>query len=122
MKLLLCLLSLACVLVAVPASAQTADTSKKLTWDQPNVADASAAIALTYRHYDDANPAGATLTGVTCSGTTTITCQAPFPAFTPANHTIKVSAANSAGESLPSAPLPFVFVVVPSVPVNLRIQ
>jgi hypothetical protein len=93
-------------------------------WTQP-AASAAAAQALSYRYYVDGATAGTVVTGVTCTGTTTITCEAPVPALTPGNHTVQISAASTAGESAKSSP-PFSFaydsVVVPQVPVNLRIK
>jgi hypothetical protein len=105
------------------ATAQSTGTSSsKLAWDQTGVASAVDAQALTYRYYADGSATGIVLTGVTCAGTTTVTCSAPFPAFTPGNHAITLTAANVAGESIKSSSFAFVFVVVPSAPGNLRIQ
>jgi hypothetical protein len=105
------------------ASAQNTGTaSSKIGWDQAGVASAAEAQALTYRYYADGSATGIVLTGVTCAGTTAVTCQAPFPAFTPGSHTITLTAGNVAGESAKSSPFAFVFVVIPSAPTNLRIQ
>ena len=108
------------LLMATAAAAQTATPSKSLAWDQPD-ATLTEALAYTYTHYDDAGLTGVALTGVTCVTGVPVTCSAPFPAFTPGAHTVAITATNEAGESLPSTPLPFTFVIIPSAPVNLRI-
>ena|SRR5688572_9441272 len=112
------------IVLFVPSftSAQSAVPGSVLVFDQPNASPATAQ-SYVYRYFPDGNPVGTVLTGVTCAdvgGTTT--CQVPFPAFTPGQHTIEISAENAAGESNNSAPLTFTFVVVPSPPTNLRIQ
>lgn len=116
------LLMLWCVLwlSAVAFAQSTGTAGDRLAWDQPN-ATAAIAQTLTYRYYPDGATTGIVLTGVTCSGTAPVTCSAPFPAFTPGNHSLTATAANAAGESLRSTPFAFVFVVVPSAPVNLRV-
>jgi hypothetical protein len=113
---------LACVfmLVASFASAQVVSSSR-LGWDQPN-ATAAEASSYTYKYYPDGATTGTVLTGITCSGTTTVACSAVFPAFTPGAHTLTISATNSAGEGPKSAAFNFTFVVLPSAPVSLRVQ
>lgn len=114
---------IALVLCTVPVGAQTTGTpASKLAWDQPNVTSAADAQAFTYRAYADGATTGTVLTGVTCTGTTTVTCSVAFPAFTPGSHTVRLTAANSAGEGPQSAPIAFTFVVVPSAPANVRVQ
>ena len=106
---------------AAVSSAQSATPSSRLGWDQgaPTLADAN---GYTYKSFADGVAPGVVLTGVTCAGTTSpYACVVNFPAFTPGSHTIQISAANIAGESLPSAPFSFVFVVTPAVPANLRL-
>jgi hypothetical protein len=108
------------VLIPVLTSAQ-ATGSSKLTFDQ-QAATLAEANSLTYRYYPDAATTGITV-AVACTGTVSpFVCQTPFPAFTPGNHSLTVTAANAAGETAKSAPLNFTFVVVPSIPQNLRIQ
>lgn len=99
-----------------------ATAQSKLGWDQA-APDLPTANGYTYRHYDDVSATGVPLTPATCTGTASpFACQAPFPAFTPgATHTVAVTAANVAGESLKSTPLSFTFIVIPSVPANLRL-
>lgn len=107
--------------LASAAEAQTTGTpSSRLGWDQQN-ASAAEAESFTYRYYPDGATVGTVLTGVTCVAGTPTVCSAPFPAFTPGNHSLTLTASNAAGESLPSAPLSFTFVVVPTAPANLRI-
>lgn len=99
--------------IATPAS--------KLEWDEV-AADLAAAQALTFKLYPDGSVGGMPLPGVTVSGAASpFACSVPFPAFTPGNHTIQLTATNVAGESTRSAVFPFSFVVVPAAPVNLRI-
>lgn len=95
--------------------------TSKLGWDQdaPTLSDAQ---AYTYKYYADGSSTGAVLSNVTCTGSTSpFVCTAPFPAFTPGNHSIKLTASNLAGESSSSLPLDFTFIVTPSVPRGLRI-
>jgi hypothetical protein len=112
----------ALLLVVSSAGAQTSTPASKLTWDQASVASAAEAQALTYRYYPDGSTTGTTLAGVTCTGTTPVVCQATFPAFTPGAHTLTMTAANAAGESVKSAVFSFTFVVIPAAPGNIRIQ
>lgn len=116
------LLFLALLLAPASAFAQATPQSK-IAFDQ-DASDLATANAFTYKHFDDGSAVGLPLTPVTCTGTASpFTCQAPFPAFTPgAQHTIAVSAANQAGESLPSTPLAFQFIAIPNPPKGLRIE
>jgi hypothetical protein len=115
------------LLMPLVGDAQVATPGVSLAWDIAG-ADLVTVQGYTYRYYPDgATPDGATpgtvLTGVTCSGAASpFTCSVPFPAFTPGSHTLTLTAANVAGESIPSAPFSFVFVVVPGAPSNIRIQ
>lgn len=108
-----------------PAGAQApATASSRLAWDQaaPTLAEAN---AYTYRYYPDGATAGIAFAAgsVTCSGTASpFVCIVNFPAFTPGNHTLTLTAANVAGESAPSVVLTFQMVVTPAVPANPRIQ
>lgn len=107
--------------LATSATAQTTVTATStLQWDQPN-ATVTQAQGLTYRLYVDGSATGLVLTSVTCSGTTTITCGGRFPSLTAGAHTGQLTAGNTAGESAKSTALSFTFVVLPSVPTNLRI-
>ena len=110
------------LLLATIASGQTGTPASKLTWDQ-TAPDLASAAAYTYLYYPDGATTSVTLTAVTCTGTVSpFVCQVAFPAFTPGSHTLTLSASNVAGESAHSAPFAFVFVVVPSVPTNIRIR
>jgi hypothetical protein len=109
-------------LLVAPLQAQTAVSSNKLGWTQaaPTLADAQ---AYTYKYYPDGATTGIAFTGVVCSGAATpFSCEVPFPAFTPGNHTLQITAQNVAGESGKSSPLSFTFVVVPAVPTGLIIK
>lgn len=98
-----------------------ATSTAKLGWDQ-GATTLLEATSYTYKYYADGSAVGTALTGVTCTGSVSpFQCQVPFPAFTPGNHTIQITATNVAGESDKSSPLDFVFVVNPSSPTNLRI-
>lgn len=117
----LCLLALMFCVSVISVHAQPATGSSKLAWDQA-APDLATAEGYGYRYYSDGQPMAVILAGVTCVGTASpFTCSAPFPAYPPGPHTIQLTASNAAGESLKSAPLAFVFVVVPAVPTNLRI-
>lgn len=121
MKKLLLALAVFAVLVA-PLQAQTAVSANKLGWNQTALTLADAQ-ALTYRYYPDGATTGITLSGVTCTGTASpFACEVPFPAFTPGNHSLTLTAANVAGESGKSSPLSFTFVVVPAIPTGLIIK
>lgn len=109
------------MLCAVPVAAQTGTPSSQLAWDQP-AQTLAAAQALTFGYYPDAVTTRTALTGVTCAGTTApFQCAVAFPAFTPGNHTLTISASNVAGESGKSTVLTFAFVVVPGTPTNPHI-
>lgn len=119
----------AALIIAGLSSTASAQTSvipgDKLAWDQ-QAADLATAQAATYKLYADGAATGTVLTPVTCTVQTppltgNFTCSTPFPAFTPTVlHSVKASATNEAGESLQSTAFSFKFVVVPSVPTNLR--
>ena len=117
------LLALAFTFVAGSAFAQVATPVSKLAWDQGGQ-DLATVQAYTYQHYDDGSatgvvfpPASITVTGIASPFTVTAT----FPAFTPGQHTVTVSASNVAGESGQSNSLAFNFVVQPVTPTNLRL-
>jgi hypothetical protein len=108
------------VLIPIITNAQ-AIPSSKLAWDQSG-ADLTTVQAYTYKYYPDLATTGIVLSNVTCSGTTSpFQCEVAYPAFTPGNHTIKISASNIAGETL-SDPFAFTFVVQPAKPLNLHIK
>src|SRR3970282_66310 len=97
---------------SVAAYGQATPTSK-LGWTQgaPTLADAQ---AYTYKYYPDGSVTGVQFSIVTCAGTVSpFDCTTAFPAFTPGNHTIQISASNIAGEGEKSDPLSFNFVVTP---------
>jgi len=111
-------------LVAANAFAQpNAQPTSRLTWDQ-DASSLAEAQGYTYRVYPDGGAGAFVLNGVTCANgeaVTTFVCSAPFPAFTPGNHTLVLTAGNADAESLPSIPLAFRFIVVPASPRSLRI-
>lgn len=105
------------------SEAQTATPNAVLAWDQPapSLADAQ---GYSYRYYPDGVTTGSALPA-TCAATADpaiFVCRAAFPAFTPADHSLIVTASNEAGESLPSAALAFRFVVLPATPLRVRIE
>jgi hypothetical protein len=111
--------------LASVASAQVADASAKLAWDQP-ASTLGTANSYTYRYYPDAATTGTSLVGVVCTGATSpFPCTVNFPAFTVGAHTLTVTAGTVSGstviESPKSAVLSFTFVVVPGTPLNPRI-
>lgn len=111
------------VLLCVPGvvHAQTGTPASQLVWDQaaPTLA---AAQAYVYRAYADGATTASTLPA-TCTGASSpFVCRAPFPPFTPGSHTLALTAGNEAGESPRSAVLTFTFVLIPSVPANVRIE
>lgn len=118
---------LACVFTLFAASAfAQATPGKTLVFDQ-DAPDLPSANAYTYKHYDDGSLTGLPLTPVACMDRVpavvgSFTCGVPFPAFTPGAHTLQVTAANTAGESLKSVPFAFTFIVIPAAPKNFRIQ
>ena len=114
-------LTLTFLFISTAAFAQVATPNRQLAWDQTNVANAAEAQSFTYKYYPDGAAVGIALTGVTCTGTTTVTCTVPFPAFTPGQHTLTLTASNVAGESAKSAVFSFSFEVVPTAPSNLRL-
>lgn len=114
-------LFLGVVLWPIVVTAQATSVSK-LAWDE-SAPDLATAQAYTYKYYPDGATVGMALTGVVCTGTMSpFQCAVAFPAFTPGNHSVVLSATNVAGESMKSSPFAFVFVVVPAAPANLRIQ
>ena len=117
-------LLLACVFtLSIPAlsfAAQAVPTSH-LTWDQA-APDLATAQAYVYAYYPDGAVTSTPLANVVCSGAASpFTCTVGFPAFTPGSHSLQATATNAAGESLKSTPFPFIFVVLPVAPANLRI-
>lgn len=118
----LCLAACLC-LFAVPVLAQTATPSSKVGFDQAGP-DLATVQAYTYKYYADGATTGAALPAATCTGTASpFACTVPFPAFTPGNHTLTLTASNAAGESAQSTPpLAFTMVVTPTAPTNVTIK
>lgn len=120
MRSMIVSLTVGFTLVASLACAQ-ATAAKKLAWDQPAATPAEAQ-SFTYKGYSDGSSTGTPVTTPVCTGVASpFACVIPFPAYTPGSHTVALTAGNVAGESLPSTPLAFTFVVVPGSPSNLRI-
>jgi hypothetical protein len=100
----------------------TARPGSKITFDQGQ-ATLAQAQSYVYKYYSDGNTIGVPLTDIICVDGVPVTCEAPFPAFTPGvTHTIALTATNEAGESAKSVPLSFQFIVVPVAPSNLGIK
>lgn len=100
--------------------------NERLTWDQAGTS-LPAVQAFEYKVYIDDAVTGTVVTPVTCIGATSpFVCTTPFPASTPGSHTVSVTASavvnTTRVESLKSAPLPFVLVVAPTAPANVRIS
>jgi hypothetical protein len=115
-------LLLVLILILIPSlSFSQATGTSKLLFDQssPTLVEAN---SYTYKYYPDTAITGIILTPVICTGTTSpFTCSVSFPAFTPGTHTIQLTAGNTAGESVKSTSFSFTFVVIPGIPVNIRI-
>ena len=115
------LLTLILVLAIPSISWSQATTVSRLALDQ-DAPDLATANSYTYKYYPNNAAIGIVLL-FTCTGTSSpFLCTASFPAFTPGAHTLTVTASNIAGESPKSGILSFTFVIIPSVPTNLRIQ
>ena len=113
------------VISTITVSAQAppiATANSKLAWGIP-APDLASAQSYSYRYYPDASATGTVLNSVTCTGTVTpFQCEVAFPLFTQGNHTLKLSAANAAGEGVPSAPFAFTFVGKPGTPITITIK
>lgn len=95
-------------------------TPKHLAWDQV-AANLAEAQGLSYKFYADGSPAGAPLTGVTCSGTTSpfLCVTVGLPTLPPGNHTLTLTAVSADAESAQSNS---VSISVPQSPGNVRKQ
>jgi hypothetical protein len=115
-------LSLMLLFAGVPtASAQQVGPTSKLVWDEPGP-DLATVSAYIYNIYPDGATTLTVMAGVGCTGSASpFTCETNFPAFTPGQHTLILSASNVAGESAKSPSFAFTVVVVPSAPQNIRI-
>jgi hypothetical protein len=120
-------LTLLILLTSSSALAQAATNNSKLSWNQPLdtlVTTAAQAQALIYKQYPDGITTGIVITGVTCTGTTTVTCTAPLPAYTVGSHTITLTASQSTDattESLKSNVVSFTFKIIVSAPNSVTI-
>jgi hypothetical protein len=109
------------LLISSSAFSQATNTSK-IAWDQAALT-LSDSQGYTYKYYPDGSATGTAFANVVCTGATSpFQCEAPFPAFTPGNHTIQLTAGNIAGESVKTSPFAFAFVVTPASPSNVRIK
>jgi hypothetical protein len=105
----------------VSAQAPVTGPNVLVAWEQ-DTTDLTTAQGYTYNYSIDAG-SYVVLPSHKCGTTATtgvFTCVAPMPATTAGPHSIALTAANIAGTSLPSTPLSFVMVLVPSAPRNLR--
>lgn len=113
------------VIASVPILGQTppiATANSILAWGMPGP-DLASVQTYTYRYYPDAAATGTILNAVTCTGTITpFQCSVAFPIFNQGNHTLRLSAANAAGEGIPSGPFAFTFVGKPGTPINITIK
>lgn len=109
------------LLLSIPLSAQTATPSSKFVIDQL-APDLQTANSYTYKLYADGATTG-TVIVMTCTGLTSpFTCTTPIGPFTPGPHSVTVTASNVAGESGKATAVGFSLVVVPAIPLNLRIS
>lgn len=113
------------LLFSCTAHAQTPVVgTERLQFDQA-APDLATAQAYVYRLVIDGVRQAVPVT-VTCAGSVSpFACTTPFPALTPGDHTIALTAAvvvnGVEAESLPSVALPVRLVVAPNPPQNLRI-
>jgi uncharacterized MnhB-related membrane protein len=108
----------------ISAQAPPAVAGSAFQWTQP-APDAATAQAYIYRYYVDGSTTGVVATGVTCTGTATITCEGLVPALTPGNHSVSLTAsagaaAKESDKSIP--PFSFSYELVAAVPLNLRLK
>ena len=87
----------------------------KLAWDHDGINTAGYALTV------DGTRTDLLLTPVCAVVSAVRSCEIPFPALTPGEHVLIVSAYNVAGESA-SDPFPVVVMVVPGKPVNIKIK
>lgn len=122
MKLGMLTTSLGLILIAATASAQNAVPTSKFGWDQTG-STLSEVSAYTYKYYADGATQGVTFpTSVICSGASSpFQCVVNIPTFTQGNHSVTMTASNTAGESPKSAPLAFTFISVPPTPTALKL-
>ena len=120
MKKFICLIPFLVLAFAANANAQ-ASAGKKLSWDIV-ATSLTEAQGYTYKFYPDGSTTGQVMTSTVCTGTASpFSCSNNFPAFTPGQHTLTITATNAAGESAKSLVFTFTFVVVPSTPTNIRV-
>lgn len=107
--------------LASSAHAQATATSN-IAWKM-NGPTLAVVQAYAYSYYSDGSVNKTVLPNTVCTGTVQpFVCSAPFPAFTPGNHTMQISATNSIGESPKSTPpFAFIFGVIPDTPFSLSI-
>jgi hypothetical protein len=117
------LISLILVLLFFRIVEAQANNTSKLTWDQ-DAPDLATANGYVYKYYPDISVVGITLNSVSCviAIPGPFVCSVNYPAFTPGNHTLTITAANIVGESIKSTSFSFAFVVIPSPPKNIRIS
>lgn len=108
-------------LLSVAVQAQTATPANSILWDQTGP-DLATVNAYTWKYYPDGAAVGIAFPQpVVCTGTAApFTCKVPYPAFTPGQHTVIITASNVAGESPKTGTFTFTFAVVPAAPTNLR--
>ncbi len=97
------------------------DSNDNFAWNQAgtNLAEVQAFV---YKYYLDGAVTGSVFTGVTCTGTASpFTCQVRTPTFAMGSHSIGLTAASSAGESVQSTPFSFVYGNPPQIPNNIRV-
>jgi len=90
-------------------------------WNQtaPALTDANAYV---YKYYLDGATMGSVFSGVKCTGSAApFACAVKIPTFSPGQHSLTITAANSTGESAQSVPFAFVYGNPPPSPNNISI-
>ncbi len=106
----------ACTKVLQAQQPPIATSTSKLNWGMTGQ-DLNTVQGYGYKWYLDGSATGNQFSGVLCTGTTpSFSCTVNFPPVTQGNHTVRISASNSAGEGALSDPFAFAFVGKPDKP------
>ncbi len=111
------------VLLLIPATARA--QAPVLAWTAPsNTVTAVEASGLTYTLYVNGALAGSGLsvTGASCTGTTSFSCTSSVPATVPSNIGTKLELTSTAAAGGAESPRSVPFIQAPTAPTNLRKQ